>query len=297
MSFSLNDLVTYWHEDGPLVFFPMGGGRYRLIASVGPSATTERSPPTTAQFQAIVDRRGPGGIKLGESVWNSVFRINERQVSAYRVGRVFLAGDAAHVHSPAGGQGMNTGMQDAINLAWKLALVCRGISTAPALLDSYNAERKPVGAAVISASGNLTKVATLENPIARRLRNAIGHFVFGFELVQEAVAGAMTETSLRYSDSPINGTAAAPGTALGERVAPLAGEAPYGMGDTPRFTIRASSPTGCPAWLLTNRLVDPVIRANAAAAGIDVVRPDGYLAMAARNNDWAAVADYFERLG
>ncbi len=74
----------------------------------------------------MVDERGPGGIKLHDPVWLAAFRINERKVSDYRRGRVFLAGDAAHVHSPAGGQGMNTGMQDAFNLAWKLALVLRG---------------------------------------------------------------------------------------------------------------------------------------------------------------------------
>ncbi len=80
---------------------------------------------------------------MSDPIWLSAFRINERKVKHYRAGRVFLAGDAAHVHSPAGGQGMHTGMQDAINLAWKLALVCRGASDT--LLDSYSVERSAVG--------------------------------------------------------------------------------------------------------------------------------------------------------
>ena len=76
------------------------------------------------------------GIQVSDPVWLSSFSINERKVSDYRSGRIFLAGDAAHVHSPAGGQGMNTGMQDACNLAWKLALVARGICAAEPLLSS-----------------------------------------------------------------------------------------------------------------------------------------------------------------
>ena len=95
--------------------------------------------------QSAVDRRGPGGVVLSDPVWLSAFRINERKVTDYRVGRVFLAGDSAHIHSPAGGQGMNTGMQDAFNLAWKLALVCRGDCPSEPLLSSYSAEREAVG--------------------------------------------------------------------------------------------------------------------------------------------------------
>jgi 2-polyprenyl-6-methoxyphenol hydroxylase-like FAD-dependent oxidoreductase len=86
------------------------------------------------------DRRGPGGLKAFNPIWLAGFRINGRKVSNYRWGRVFLAGDAAHVHSPAGGQGMNTGMQDAFNLAWKLALVVRKTCDEH-LLDSFSPER------------------------------------------------------------------------------------------------------------------------------------------------------------
>jgi 2-polyprenyl-6-methoxyphenol hydroxylase-like FAD-dependent oxidoreductase len=148
----------------------MAPGRYRLIASLGPSTDKPPVPPTLAEFQAIVDRRGPPGIVLKGSLWTTAFHINERQVSRYGSGRVFLAGDAAHVHSPAGGQGMNTGMQDAFNLAWKLAMVCRGISMAPALLDSYDAERRAVGHEVIAAAGRLSKIALISNPIGQHIR-------------------------------------------------------------------------------------------------------------------------------
>jgi len=293
--FPMTDLATYWHPEGPLVFFPMAPGRYRLIASLGPSTGEVPETPTHAEYQALVDRRGPGGITLGEAIWTSTFRINERQIESYRHGRVFLAGDAAHVHSPAGGQGMNTGMQDAINLAWKLALVCRGLSAAPSLLDSYDPERKPVGAEVIAESGRLTKIATLRNPIAREVRNVVAHFMFGLAPVQRILERSMTETAIRYEASPLNGPASGSSPKIGDRLVPVAGEVPYGAGDTPRFTIRASKRPDNALPALASSLVDPAIRPNEGGAGIQVVRPDGYLAMSAKDGDWAAVAAYLDR--
>jgi 2-polyprenyl-6-methoxyphenol hydroxylase-like FAD-dependent oxidoreductase len=118
-----SELAIYWHEDGALAVFPISPGRYRVIADTGRSEGAHPPDPTLDQVQAVVDRRGPGGLVVSNPVWMAAFRINERKVADYRSGRVFVTGDAAHVHSPAGGQGMNTGMQDAINLAWKLALV------------------------------------------------------------------------------------------------------------------------------------------------------------------------------
>ena len=100
----------------------------------------------------MIDSRTGSGFRATDPVWLSNFRINERKVTDYRRGRVFLAGDAAHVHSPAGGQGMNTGMQDAIALAWRLALVMRGEGAA-GLLDSYSVERSAVGDMVLTERG------------------------------------------------------------------------------------------------------------------------------------------------
>jgi 2-polyprenyl-6-methoxyphenol hydroxylase and related FAD-dependent oxidoreductases len=295
--FPLNELATYWHADGPLVFFPMAPGRYRLVASLGESGETASAPPTLERFQALVDRRGPGGIVLSDPIWTSAFRINERQIAHYRVGRVFLAGDAAHVHSPAGGQGMNTGMQDAINLAWKLALVCRGKAAAPALLDSYDAERRAVGAEVIAASGHLTNVAMIHGAVKQHLRNMVAHCMLGLAPIQRAIEGSMTEISTGYPASPLNGIAGGSRHSPGSRMPPVAGEAPYGAGDSPLFILRAAaSSTGTPApgWL--RELVDPAIRPGAHGTGIELVRPDGYLAMSAPDGEWALVEAYVERL-
>ncbi len=141
-----DEVSVFWHDIGVLAFFPIDRDRFRVIFDSGEASEHGPPPtPTLADAQAKVDERGPGGLTLADPVWLANFRINERKVSDYRKGRVMLAGDAAHVHSPAGGQGMNTGMQDAFNLAWKLALIERGAGQAEPLLQSYSIERSAVG--------------------------------------------------------------------------------------------------------------------------------------------------------
>jgi hypothetical protein len=177
--------------------------------------------------QAIIDRRGPGGLKAFSPIWLAGFRINGRKVAEYRSGHIVLLGDAAHVHSPAGGQGMNTGMQDAFNLTWKLALVIRG-ACADRLLDSYSPERSGVGDELLRAAGRLTAIGTLKSSTLQSLRNLVGHFMFGLTPVQHAFADSMTEVAIGYSCGPLNGPAVREesGPKPGERVAPRSGEPP-----------------------------------------------------------------------
>jgi 2-polyprenyl-6-methoxyphenol hydroxylase-like FAD-dependent oxidoreductase len=160
-------------DDAPDMFIAIPlpePGRYRVssLASVGIGAPperghglqTDRPGPSLAELQAVADRVVPQPIVLSDLSWSSFFRISMRLAARYQDGRVFLAGDAAHVHPPTGGQGMNTGIQDAFNLAWKLARVIRGRAPV-SLLDTYEAERRPVGADVIArtvaASTNLRR--------------------------------------------------------------------------------------------------------------------------------------------
>jgi 2-polyprenyl-6-methoxyphenol hydroxylase-like FAD-dependent oxidoreductase len=121
----------------------------------------------------VRDQRGPGGIQASAPVWLTGFTINERKVTDYRAGRVFLAGGAAHIHSPAGGQGMNTGMQDAVNLAWKLALVCRRLANSEPLLGSYSVERSEVGRQVLVNAGRLTTIMMLRGSALQWIRNHV----------------------------------------------------------------------------------------------------------------------------
>jgi 2-polyprenyl-6-methoxyphenol hydroxylase-like FAD-dependent oxidoreductase len=140
------------HKDGWVALCPLPStNAFQFQAQIPPDEPDE---PSLARFQQIIDERtGVPAIRLHNATWLSLYRANVRMVDRYRVGRIFLAGDAAHVHSPAGGQGMNTGMQDAYNLGWKLSAVLSG---APAsLLDTYEEERLPIAAWLLGATTKL----------------------------------------------------------------------------------------------------------------------------------------------
>jgi 2-polyprenyl-6-methoxyphenol hydroxylase-like FAD-dependent oxidoreductase len=173
-----DELTICWSSGGVLVFFPISGARFRVIADVTFHDVLNAPPPELQEVQAVLDQRGPSKLHAHDAIWLSRFRINERKVKEYSRGRVFLVGDAAHVHSPAGGQGMNTGMQDALNLAWKLAMVLHR-QASPALLDSYSIERSAIGNQVLRNAGTMTKVAILRNPILQEIRSlalgTLGH--------------------------------------------------------------------------------------------------------------------------
>lgn len=212
--------------DDALVCIPLpGSGRYRMSMPVPPELSTwaaDRTPgdgdgvahgldggraPELSHIQAVVDRLAPEPATVSRMRWSSVFRISHRIVDRYGDGRVFVAGDAAHIHPPTGAQGMNTGIQDACNLAWKLALVVRG-EAGPALLAGYDAERRPVG----------------EEVVGRTLRHA----------TQGIYADADTPPTRMLREAQL---------LVGYRGGPLAGN-PYGPADAPQPGDRAPDCAG-----------------------------------------------------
>ncbi len=288
-------VTIHAHEDGVVVFIPISGSRYRIIADIGPSHAGPRPDPSLEEVQTLISRRAPG-VTLFDPIWITAFGINERMVDRYRVGRVLVAGDAAHIHSPAGGQGMNTGMQDAFNLAWKLALVVKGLAEDDALLESYGAERSAVAKRVLSDSGRLTRLATTKNPILEHLRNFAARHVLGLEAVRNALAGRLSELSIAYPDSPLNAGSAKglSGPAPGCR---LANGAPFGSGETPRFAlVAAPSPEAKNLIARHSAVLESEIRAPADASGVWLVRPDGYVAVASRAENWTPVAEFLQRV-
>jgi 2-polyprenyl-6-methoxyphenol hydroxylase-like FAD-dependent oxidoreductase len=312
------------HPDGLAGTFPMNGGRTRFlfqVAKPGPGAV-----PTLGQVQNLVDQRMGGRWKLTKSYWLTYFEVHHGQIPQYRSGRVLLAGDAAHIHSPAGGQGMNTGIQDAVNLAWKLALVSTGRAHA-ALLDSYQAERHPVGAAVIRQTNIMTKVMA-STGAAAQLRN-IGLFLLGHSTaLGDAIMSNLAEVTINYRTSPIikdrhrqRAAAVHPGDHLSE-VAGLTHPdgTPAFLGDLlqhPGHAILLSSQDRAAAEALSRHLADlgtvtPVVAGTGGAArgsivdaagefgrrygtggnGMVVVRPDGYIGMIAHPADHDAITAY-----
>jgi 2-polyprenyl-6-methoxyphenol hydroxylase-like FAD-dependent oxidoreductase len=288
-------LHIFWHRDGILAFFPIVGDRWRVVADLGHAKAGERhGDPTLPEINALMAHRGSPAFVMSDPIWLAAFRINERKVKDYRKGRVFLAGDAAHIHSPAGGQGMNTGMQDAFNLAWKLALVIKG-SAKPSLLDSYSPERTAVGDKVLRNAGRLTEAATLRNPVLQGIRNAVARFATGFPVVQHKMANQLAEMDIGYPESPLT---AKNGHSHGE---PRAGERwphrlPAGASGAKFLAlgppdVAAALAAKFPGLVMAGQARDP-----GPATALRLIRPDGYVGFAGATRDQARAEAYLDAL-
>ena len=287
-----DEIVPYLHRDGPFVVFPIPGGRSRVIAEIGKTDPDHPRPdPTLADVQALIDSRAGGGFRAVDPVWLSNFRINGRKVKDYRRGRIFLAGDASHVHSPAGGQGMNTGMQDAVNLAWKLAMVVRG-QAATTLLDSYSPERSAVGDMVLRNATRLTDMVTLSHPAAQAARNLALRFLLGFHALRDRMATAMSEIEIAYPDSPLSR-----GHHAGARLAPEDYDGfPPSSGSTPLFALFADDlETAAGLAARFPGLVESPPRQPPDPGSLLIVRPDCYIGLAAKAGAWDEVGHYLDQ--
>ncbi|HWI41030.1 MAG TPA: FAD-dependent monooxygenase [Verrucomicrobiae bacterium] len=176
-------------------------GCWRLIDATG------HAPPDTpelllARFDSLMRGEGLPAVDIREALWTSTFRIHRRIAGTFRMGRCFLAGDAAHIHSPVGGQGMNTGIQDAANLGWKLALAVAG-RCGSFLLDSYDAERRPVARAVLRGTHLATRTLMLHARLAERLRNRMVALLGGRRGVQRRLRRRLSELNVSYRRSPL----------------------------------------------------------------------------------------------
>lgn len=187
----------FWPESGLLAIFPVTKNVWRIITTRAPGSPDVE--PDLAELQAFLDARGPGGWVLKNPTWLSKFRISERKATRYRHGRVFLAGDAAHIHSPAGGQGMNTGMQDAFNLAWKLAFIASGHGRENTVLDSYHAERSPVAEKVLRESGRMIRSNRIANPVFRAVRDGVVRLAGHSAKLRQTIVRSLSGLDISYS--------------------------------------------------------------------------------------------------
>lgn len=159
--------------------------------------------PTFEDLKKMIEVLNPiPDLKLRKPNWISRFRIHRRIIDRFRYGSVFFAGDAAHLHSPAGGQGMNTGIQDAYNLAWKLALVCRGVAKAE-LLNSYNVERYPLSKQQVEQTDAAFKMMLLRHRVSRTIRNRLMSILLELEPIQQRMDKRLAMLSINYRNSPI----------------------------------------------------------------------------------------------
>ena len=250
-----DEFHIFLSSEGLTAIFPLGGGRFRMIADAGtpgqktspatasgqgarahPAAsrpdesrsanasssavstdvrtddasqaaggdtapTQEGVAPTLAECQAIVSSRIRHPVTLSSLGWSSRFRIHSRMVSTLSRGRVLLAGDAAHIHSPAGAQGMNTGIQEVMNLAWKLALVQRGAPQR--LLDTYHAERHPIERDVLRQTAFVTRMGMADHGWLMMLRDRVAPLLTALGPVRNAARRGISELSVHYRRSPL----------------------------------------------------------------------------------------------
>jgi 2-polyprenyl-6-methoxyphenol hydroxylase-like FAD-dependent oxidoreductase len=200
---------AFLSETGMLFFFPLGQpASWRLLVMRPPTDPTPPDAPVTiSEVRALADALTGGAVRLHHPVWMTNFRLHHRAATRYRAGRVLLAGDAAHIHSPAGAQGMNTGIQDAINLGWKLAHTINGLGGA-GLLGTYETERAPIGRMVLRLSDRAFTIATSTNPLVRLARTRVAPALIRLAAhARTARAYAfrtVSELGIRYRSSPLS---------------------------------------------------------------------------------------------
>ncbi|MFF7441205.1 FAD-dependent oxidoreductase [Streptomyces sp. NPDC008122] len=182
---------------------PFGDGWYRVMGWTRTRQVDDSEPVDLEEVREIARKALGTDHGMHDARWISRFHSDERQAPAYRVGRAFLAGDAAHVHSPAGGQGMNTGLQDAANLSWKLTAVLRGEAPDPeALLDSYQSERHPVGTMVLRSSGAIVRLAMAHTPLTRAARSLAVRLLGAIRPASARAVGMISGIGISYAPAP-----------------------------------------------------------------------------------------------
>ncbi|MEV4452839.1 FAD-dependent monooxygenase, partial [Streptomyces mirabilis] len=299
----------YMTGSGMLFFFPLGSpATWRMLAMRPPG-----TPDTEVRLgflQKITDEYASNRLVLRDPVWMTDFRLHNRGAAHYRLGPCFLAGDAAHIHSPAGAQGMNTGIQDALNLGWKLALVCQGRAPTE-LLETYEIERAPVGRSVLRFTDRAFTIGTSSNPLIRLARTRLAPRLAPLALRASGPRGrvfrTVSELGIHYRRSPASTAGSRP-----PRKGPQAGDR---LPDLPRgLQARSAGPgwhlllSGPPA-LWPDKRFAPLLRGRDDLISIHrlggespwpdavqaLVRPDGYLGYVAHGAQLEGLRAYVER--
>ena len=198
---------VFSYTDTPLVAFPLPSERWRLFLPQVPNRAGVRHAPDMDEIERLATTRGPAGLKLNDPTLLAAFRCNRRSTNVMRNGCVLVAGDAAHIHSPAGGQGMNTGLHDAFNLGWKLALVAGGQSL-PGLLDTYQDERLPIAAGVLAFTHDLVRIFTISSPRKRWLRDHLLPIAMAVPVAERRYTRRLSQISHAYRGGPLTPPAA-----------------------------------------------------------------------------------------
>ena len=298
-----DQLSIFLARNGFLAVFPMGAGRFRFMATDPDGVTGDVDEPSLAAVQSLYDRTVGIPATLHEMNWSSRFRINSRHMDTLRSGRVFFGGDAAHVHSPAGGQGMNAGIQDMVNLSWKLAMVLRGVAR-PELLDTYESDRLPVISQLVGMTERATTVFNSTSPLIHVALTALAPLLLSLDAVQDKAVARLGQIAGSYRGAPITKGGGRIGRLrAGDRVpdVELSEGRLYDLVDTSALTLMVSGAETDVAdaarpWAdsVVVRQVDLPAKV-VDGAGWLLVRPDGSLAAAGRAGDGARLSSWLRR--
>ncbi|MPZ85460.1 MAG: NAD(P)-binding protein [Actinophytocola sp.] len=295
-----NTAYQFFGTDGFLIASQLPGGLWRLAGPVGKPVES----PGPADLQHLVDKYAPGTITVTGAAWVDSFRISQRVSPGFQRGRVLLAGDAVHVHSPAAGQGLNSSIQDAHNLAWKLAFVVRGLA-GPRLLETYGHERKEVAEAIRRVTRMQAKMWFMaRTPLARLRRTAMLRLLDRTGAFERKLLPRLAQLTIDYASSPLTGGAAPrkdplrPGLRLPDVEVTLAdGDRAWTLAlcaDT-RLTLLTAAPGALDA--LAARYSAAVVLRPVVAGGplaplatdVVAVRPDGHVGYRGPATDVAAL--------
>jgi 2-polyprenyl-6-methoxyphenol hydroxylase-like FAD-dependent oxidoreductase len=327
-----NHFHVFARSSLPLPIFPMPAGRWRVFIPEVANRSNERQAPDIAEIERLAADRGPAGMRLTDPSLLATFRCYRRSTKLMRNGRVLIAGDSAHVHSPAGGQGMNTGLHDSFNLGWKLALVAHG-QAPPGVLDTYQGERAPIAADVLALTHRLVRTFTISSPAKRWLRDRLLPAAGALPGAKLRYASRVAQVSHSYRGGPLTPAAArverrsiAPGDRLPDVAGLQLGDTEVSMFDllrTPEHTLlvfagrqghaqvareavdRFASREALVRTIVVGgrggTVADPELRAHrrygALSGRLVLVRPDGYVAGTAPLDRPDAFEPYLERLG
>ncbi|MBX9588952.1 MAG: FAD-dependent monooxygenase [Hyphomonadaceae bacterium] len=314
-----DEVNVYLWREGFHLLFPMRGRDHWRIVGILPEDLRGRADVTLGDVIPSLRTETGAGLSIKTCTWFSTYRIHHRVASRFRDRRCFLLGDAAHIHSPVGAQGMNTGLQDAYNLAWKLALVARGRAAA-GLLASYEEERVPIARRLLNTTDRAFKLVVSDSWLAGLLRTKvlarIAAFAMSLPRVQAFAFRIVSQTGIRYRDSPLSQSLAAvpsPAPRAGDRFPWLrlrfeahgAIEDSFHKLDDMHFNlvvIGQSAPaaigSGLGDLLRIHAIpADPANTAELMGAGIPqpsfyLLRPDGHVGLCGERLDAAAVRRY-----
>lgn len=314
-----DELNVYLWRDGFHLFFPMAGkDRWRVIGIL-PERLRDDDDVAFSALSPSIQQEVGGNLEFQTCSWFSTYRIAHRAAEKFRDKRCFLLGDAAHIHSPMGGQGMNTGLQDAYNLAWKLALVVEG-KASEKLLDTYEAERMPVAQRLLRTTDRAFTMLVSNHWLAgifrTRILTKIAAFAMTFDRVKQLAFRTISQTGIHYRQSPLSQTLAGHSPN-----APMAGdrfpwlqlrfqtngpvEDIFKKMDDLHFHLLVIGQHAPEAiymvndWIITHVIPEDahnkqaLERAGITGVAFYLVRPDGHIALAGDFFTMSAVEEYF----